>query len=124
MPEEMRKNMMEGVPDVATAYYYRSASLLAQIAQILGKPEDASRYAEIAENAKKAYRFTCTKDGKIESNRQCEYVRPIAFGLLDDDENQQAGRSTRSIENDSAGWNGTYPGAWHIPDGNQLKECV
>ena len=90
MPEQMRKNAMEGVPDVATAYYYRSASLLAQIAQILGKPEDASRYAEIAENAKKAYHFTCTKDGKIESNRQCEYVRPIAFGLLDGDENQQA----------------------------------
>ena len=39
---------------------------------------------------KKAYRFTCTRDGKIESDRQCEYVRPIAFGLLDGEENQQA----------------------------------
>ena len=39
---------------------------------------------------KKAYRFTCTRDGKIESDRQCEYVRPIAFGLLDGAENQQA----------------------------------
>jgi len=35
---------------------------------------------------KKAYRFTCTRDGKIESDRQCEYVRPIAFGLLEGQE--------------------------------------
>ena len=90
MPEEMRKNAMEGVPDVATAYYYRSASLLAQIAQILEKPADASRYAQIAENAKKAYRFTCTRDGRIESDRQCVYVRPIAFGLLEGEENRAA----------------------------------
>ncbi len=86
----MRKNAMEGAPEVATAYFYRSASLLAQIAEVLGKPEDASRYAQIAENAKKAYRFCCLKDGKITSDRQCEYVRPIAFGLLDGDENRQA----------------------------------
>ena len=90
MPEEMRKNMMEGVPDVATAYYFRSASLLSRIAVILGKPKDAARYAHIAENAKKAFRFTCTQDGKITSDRQCQYVRPIAFGLLNREENQQA----------------------------------
>ena len=86
----MRKNAMEGAPEVATAYYYRSASLLAQIAEILGKTEDAGRFAQIAENAKKAYRFTCTRDGRIESGRQCAYVRPIAFGLLDGEENRQA----------------------------------
>ncbi len=88
--EAMRKNAMEGAPEVATAYYFRSAALLAKIAEILGKPEDASRYAQIAENAKKAYRFCCLKDGRIVSDRQCEYVRPIAFGLLDGAENQQA----------------------------------
>jgi alpha-L-rhamnosidase len=86
----MRKNAMEGAPEVATAYYYRSASLLARIAEILGKTEDAGRFAQIAENAKKAYRFTCTRDGRIESGRQCAYVRPIAFGLLDGEENRQA----------------------------------
>lgn len=88
--QAMRKNAMEGAPEVATAYYYRSASLLSEIAGILGKPEDASRYARIAENAKKAYRFTCTQEGRITSDRQCEYVRPIAFGLLDGEENQAA----------------------------------
>ena len=86
----MKKTMMLGAPEVATAYYFRSASLMAQIADILGKPEDAKRYAEIAENAKKAYRHACTKNGKISSDRQCEYVRPIAFGLLDGEEAQAA----------------------------------
>ena len=88
--DAMKKGMMLGAPEVATAYYFRSASLLAQIAAVLGKDDDAERFAEIAENAKKAYRHTCTKNGKISSGRQCEYVRPIAFGLLDGDEVQEA----------------------------------
>ena len=86
----MKKTMMLGAPEVATAYYFRSASLLTQIAQILDKPEDAKRYAEIAENVKKAYRFSCTKKGEIRSERQCEYVRPLAFGLLQGAEAQKA----------------------------------
>ena len=68
----MKKTMMLGAPEVATAYYFHSASLMAKIAQILGKGDDARRFAEIAENAKKAYRRCCTKNGKITSDRQCE----------------------------------------------------
>ena len=86
----MKKTMMLGAPETATAYYFRSASLMAQIADILGKPADSRRFARIAENAKKAYRYTCTKNGTIHSERQCEYVRPIAFGLLDGEEIQAA----------------------------------
>ncbi len=88
--EAMKKTMMLGAPEVATAYYFKSASLLAKIAEILEKPEDAKCYTAIAENAKKAYRHCCTKNGRIESDRQCEYVRPIAFGLLEGDEVQKA----------------------------------
>ena len=95
--QAMRKTAMEGAPEVATAYYFRSASLLAQIAGILDKPEDASRFAQIAQNAKQAYRFTCTKNGKIESDRQCEYVRPVAFGLLDGEENRQAADALNAL---------------------------
>ncbi len=88
--EAMRQNMTKGSPEVATAYYFRSAALMARIAAILGKTEDEKKYAAIADGAKKAYRFACTKDGKISSDRQCEYVRPIAFGLLDGEEAQAA----------------------------------
>lgn len=93
----MKKTMMLGAPEVATAYYYRSASLLSQIAEILGKPEDAQRYAGLAANVKKAYRRSCTKNGKITSDRQCEYVRPIAFGLLDGDEVQTAADALNAL---------------------------
>ena len=86
----MKKTMMSGAPEVATAYYFRSASLLSQIARILDRPEDADHFAELAENVKKAYRWTCVKKGRITSDRQCEYVRPIAFGLLEPDEEQGA----------------------------------
>jgi alpha-L-rhamnosidase len=88
--DAMKRNMTQGAPEVATAYYFRSAALMARIAAILGKPEDEKKYAAVAEGAKKAYRFACTKDGKISSDRQCEYVRPIAFGLLDGEEAQAA----------------------------------
>ena len=95
--EAMKKTMMFGSPEVATAYYYRSASLLSRIAEILGKPADARRYADIAENAKKAYRHSCTKNGMIRSERQCEYVRPIAFGLLDGEEISQAADALNAL---------------------------
>ena len=88
--DAMKKNMTQGVPEVATAYFHYSAKLMSKIAEILEKPEDAKKYASLAQNAKKAYRFACTKSGKISSERQCEYVRPIAFGLLDGHEAQNA----------------------------------
>ena len=86
----MQKNATTGAPEVATAYYFKSALLMARIAGLLGKAEDAEKYALIAENAGKAYRYTCLKDGRVQSDRQCEYVRPIAFGLLEGDEVQEA----------------------------------
>ena len=95
--EAMKKTMMFGSPEVATAYYFRSASLLARIAEILDKPADARRYADIAENTKKAYRHSCTKNGTIRSERQCEYVRPIAFGLLDGEEIPQAADALNAL---------------------------
>ncbi len=88
--EAMRRNMTQGCPEVATAYFYRSALLTAKIARILGKDEDAARFEKIAENARLAYRTALLQDGAIVSDRQCAYVRPLAFGLLNGDEAQQA----------------------------------
>lgn len=93
----MKKNVMFGAPEVATAYYFRSATLLSKIAAILGKQEEADKFNEIAEGAKKAYRYTCTKNGVIKSDRQCEYVRPIAFGLLDSSEAEAAASALNDL---------------------------
>ncbi len=71
---------------VATAYFARSGEMLSEIAHILGQEEDAARYQNIAENAKKAFHYIATEDGRIHSDRQCQYVRAISFGLLSEEE--------------------------------------
>ena len=75
---------------VATAYFAYSGKLMAEIALVLGKDEDAKHYIETAEKAKQAFRFIATTDGKIESDRQAEYIRAIAFDLLSEEEKKQA----------------------------------
>lgn len=75
---------------VATAYFAYSGKLMAEIAKVLGKAADAKHYLETSEKAKHAFRFIATKDGKIESDRQAEYIRAIAFDLLEDEEKKQA----------------------------------
>lgn len=75
---------------VATAYFAYSGRLLAEITGILGKQEDQQRFARLAENARKAFRFIATEDGTIRSDRQAEYVRAIAFDLLTREEKQNA----------------------------------
>ena len=75
---------------VATAYFARSGKLLAEIATILGKEEDAANYNKTAEQAKKAFRHIATENGRITSDRQAEYVRAISFDLLTEEEKKQA----------------------------------
>lgn len=79
-----------GQTGVATAYLSYSAGLLSEIAGILGKEEDAQHYKETSEYAKKAFQFTQTENGRIISERQCMYVRPLAFGLLEENDDVQA----------------------------------
>ena len=75
---------------VATAYFACSGQILAEIAQILGKMEDAGHYRTTAENAGKAFRYIAVEDGRIHSDRQAEYVRAITFELLTEEEKRQA----------------------------------
>lgn len=88
--DTMKHNMIHGAPEVATAYFFKGACLMSRIAEILGREDDARRYASLSENIRKAYRYTCTDNGSINSKRQCEYVRPVSFGLLDQDESRRA----------------------------------
>ena len=81
---------LKGAPEVATAYYAYSSRLFSEIAQVLGRTEDAKYYANIAENAAKAYRYTQLPEGRITSARQCHYVRPLAMDLLLPEEAAQA----------------------------------
>ena len=75
---------------VATAFFAYSGKLMSEIAEILGKPEEAFHYKEISEKAKQAYRYIATENGKIVSDRQADYVRAVAFDLLEEQEKKQA----------------------------------
>jgi alpha-L-rhamnosidase len=94
---DSKESMKRGTGSVATAYLSYSGGLLGQIAQYLGKTEDAAHYREVSMKARKAYRFAFTEDGRIQSDRQCEYVRPLAFGLLDEEESQQAAADLQAL---------------------------
>lgn len=82
--------MQKGNFDVATAYLAYSGKLLTEIALLLGEREDAEHFAETADGARRAYRAEYTERGVIKSERQCQYIRPIRFGLLYGAECQRA----------------------------------
>ncbi len=82
--------MMNPRKSVGTAYLAYSGRLLAEIADALGKTQEAADYRDTAANAVKAYRAAFTDNGVITSDRQCEYVRAIEFALLDEKESQAA----------------------------------
>ncbi|MDT2004718.1 Bacterial alpha-L-rhamnosidase [Rhodococcus opacus] len=68
---------------VATAYLARSAGLLAQMADVLGRDSDARRYAVIAAGAVRAWqREFVTPDGTLTHPTQANYVRALEFELV------------------------------------------
>ena len=75
---------------VGTAYLAYSGRLLAEIAAALDRQEDACFYRDTAAKATNAYRIAFTQNGVIHSDRQCEYVRAIAFALLGEEESKTA----------------------------------
>ncbi|MBR4470549.1 MAG: family 78 glycoside hydrolase catalytic domain [Erysipelotrichaceae bacterium] len=80
---ELRNNMTKGAPKSATAYYFYSTKLLSEIAEILGKDDDAKKYRELSNEIRKAYIHTFTDHGLVHSDRQCDYLRAIRFDLVD-----------------------------------------
>jgi alpha-L-rhamnosidase len=72
--------------DVATAYLYRSASLLAAAAQVLERDSDAARYSELAEAVLDAWRTEFIgPNGALTPETQANHVRALAFGLVPDE---------------------------------------
>jgi alpha-L-rhamnosidase len=72
--------------EVGTAYLHRSASTLARIAEVLGRPDDAAHYAGVAARVRDAWRTEFLgADGRTAGDTQASYVRALAFGLVPDD---------------------------------------
>lgn len=68
---------------IATAYYSYSSGLLAKIAGIIGKNDDAKKYKQLSENIKTAFvNEFVTPAGRLVSNTQTAYCLAISFDLL------------------------------------------
>jgi alpha-L-rhamnosidase len=69
---------------VATAYLANSARILAHIAGVLGRAEDEAIYRDLSDKTRNAWRTVYVQpDGIIGTDRQDDYVRALAFDLLE-----------------------------------------
>jgi alpha-L-rhamnosidase len=70
---------------LATAFFARSADLLARSARVLGKADDAAKYAALFDSIKKAFGAAYVgADGTIRGDTQTAYALALRFGLLPD----------------------------------------
>ncbi len=71
---------------VTTAYYSYSTGLLAKIARILGKTEDAQVYEDLVPKIKEAFvNEFVTANGRLVSHTQTAYALALSFDLIPDD---------------------------------------
>jgi len=79
---------------VSQAYFARSTDLLQKTAAVLGKKEDAERYAALLARVKQAFNAEfVTSTGRLASNTQTAYSLALAFDLLPENlRSQAAGR--------------------------------
>ncbi|MDH6484562.1 alpha-L-rhamnosidase [Streptomyces sp. SAI-127] len=69
--------------EVGTAFLYRSTSLLAEVAILLGRDVEAARYTKSAQQIKDAWRTEFLDDtGRTTTDTQASYVRALTFGLV------------------------------------------
>jgi alpha-L-rhamnosidase len=69
--------------DVATAFFAHSAGLMARIAAVLGREDDADRYAGLAAEVRAAWQAEYLDDeGRLTPDTQANHVRALAFDLV------------------------------------------
>ncbi|MBX3433672.1 MAG: family 78 glycoside hydrolase catalytic domain [Pirellulales bacterium] len=89
---------------IYAAYYARCVDLLSRSAAVLGKIEDADKYAKLFERIKAAFlKEYVAADGSVRGDTQCCYVLAIAYGLVEGELRLKLGeRLVADIE--SRGW--------------------
>ena len=74
------KDMAFPHPEVSTAYTAYVLGVMAEIAEELGKTEDAQSFRETSDKCRAAYQKLVAQD--LDTDRQAQLVRPLAFDLL------------------------------------------
>jgi alpha-L-rhamnosidase len=78
---------------VATACLYRDARILTDTAELLGRTREVADFAALAERTRAAFNdHYVNDDGTIHSDAQTAYTLAIAFGLLDEQIEELAGK--------------------------------
>ncbi|MBP8303739.1 MAG: glycoside hydrolase family 78 protein [Phycisphaerae bacterium] len=78
---------------ICQAYFARSTDLVRRAASVLGRTEDARRYADLSNRVKAVFqREFVTANGRLVSNTQTAYALALAFDLLPDSQRAAAAR--------------------------------
>lgn len=84
-------DMIAPHPEVSTAYTVYVMRLMKEIARELGKEKDEKIFAFYKEKVRLAYQaLVRTSEYSLDTDRQASLVRPLYFGLLDEEQEQYA----------------------------------
>lgn len=88
---------------VATAYFVRSADLVAQAAEVLGRTDEEQQYRSLATTARDAFaREYVTPNGRMMNDAETAYALALAFDLLSTaEQRQRAGDRLAELVRDS-----------------------
>ena len=87
-----------GVDLIATAYYARSADLVARAATVLGRDDEAGRYRGLFERVRDAFqREFITASNRIVYDTQTAYALALAFDLLPEEDRAAAAARLASL---------------------------
>lgn len=86
MPSGALKGFLAPDCETSTAYYAWSVKTASRIAKILGKTDDMKKYRQLYLKIREAYEKEFLKNGIPDSSRQCRYVRPVALGLVKEEQ--------------------------------------
>jgi alpha-L-rhamnosidase len=101
-PSDFPKFIAQDKSDVATAFYAWSTRHAARMAAVLGRDEDAARYAELSAHVVDAWRTEyVSADGRVSPHTQATLVRALSFGLVPDEHRQRVADDLAALVSDA-----------------------
>ena len=99
---------------IDAVYFAYSATLMAQMANAIGKPVDAKRYSDLSDRIRDRFREDYVKgDGTLKVETQTAYALALAHGMVSGSEQTVAERLVKMIGDNgyrmTTGFLGTYP---------------
>lgn len=77
----------------ATAFFQHSTDLVARMAEIIGRKDEAVKYRKLADDIKAAFQKAYIKeDGTVKGNTQSAYALALHFNLMPEDKREAAAR--------------------------------